>query len=266
VEFKFHNVSVCSPGCTRDDGGKYEITSDHPIAELTPEIVEWLTTHSKARKQARDTRGLPVAEDFDFEDLMSFFDIEIARTNGIWHTPKGCPVKGDWHHTDNGSIDMGTCAFAWDPEARTLGWKDHAASCAGADMNVKQVIEFLEETKGVYPKEIFVELIDDAEVEWAELEDTETVDAESVFDANKCYILGCKCNKEHVVLPSMAGLLTEEIVSDETQAKIKANTAAAEEQERRTAKRMAEIAAIEASTTQEEESDVPVASTPADSD
>ena len=42
VEVKADNAAVCSPGCTRDDGGVYTIAKDVPIVPIPSELVLWL--------------------------------------------------------------------------------------------------------------------------------------------------------------------------------------------------------------------------------
>jgi hypothetical protein len=48
VEVKCHNVAVCAPGCTRDDGGVYKIAVDAPLAPMPMELYEWLVNNVAA--------------------------------------------------------------------------------------------------------------------------------------------------------------------------------------------------------------------------
>jgi len=130
----------------RADGGQYVIERDNPKRNIPISVMAWLLEHTAEEVHGK-TRGIPVHEDFEFDQLIDFFDVEIINVSGIWHTPRICPIKGDWH-TNNGKPDFGAVGFAWDDKNRTLGWKDHAQTCDGAQMNVKQVIDFLVEQKG----------------------------------------------------------------------------------------------------------------------
>ena len=161
VEFKGHNVAVCAPGCVRQDGGKYETELDLPITDLPFEWVAWLLRNAPpGRTTPGHAIGIEVADDFEFDDFCNFFEIEIAQVHGIWHSPSFCPIKGEPHRND-GKRDVTACAFSWDEKNRTLGWKDHAASCDGATMNVRDVIRFLEEQKGEkYTNDIFKDAFD----------------------------------------------------------------------------------------------------------
>ncbi len=136
VEFKHHNQTVCAPGCTRSDGGKYVMIDESALVDFPDDLADWLEFY--APKKATHDR-VPVHEDFDFDDLCGFYEIEILG-DGPWYSPRYCPVKGDQH------TKITDCAFYFDGEY--LGWKDHAANCAGADMSIGQLIKFLNEQKG----------------------------------------------------------------------------------------------------------------------
>ena len=99
-------------------------------------FVDWLELY--APKKATHDRA-PVHEHFDFDDFCGFYDIEVLG-DGPWYSPRNCPVKGDQH------TKITDCAFYFDGEY--LGWKDHAANCAGADMSIGQLIKFLNQQKG----------------------------------------------------------------------------------------------------------------------
>jgi hypothetical protein len=154
VEYKYRGSSVAAPGTVRADGGQYVIERDNPKRNIPISVMAWLLERIAPEVNGK-TRGIPVHEDFEFDELTDFFDVEIINVSGIWHTPRICPIKGDWH-TNNGKPDFGATGFAWDDKNRTLGWKDHAQTCDGAQMNVKQVIDFLVEQKGEeYPYPLF---------------------------------------------------------------------------------------------------------------
>lgn len=174
VEYKYRAASVAAPGTVRADGGRYLIERDNQKEPIPLSVMTWLLEHSEPVRTGK-TRGIPVHEDFDFDLLTDFFDVDIVDVSGIWYTPRYCPIKGDWH-TNSGKPDFGAAGFAWDEDNRTLGWKDHAQSCDGANMNVKQVIEFLEEQKGEeYPYPLFADprLHELSESDWVDMGDTE---------------------------------------------------------------------------------------------
>jgi hypothetical protein len=177
IEFKAHNTAVCSPGCTRDDGGQYVIVDYSPIAAFPMDLVEWLIRETDVKTNKGTPK--PVAEDFDFDAFCEFYGVEIVHVDGPWHSPRICPVKGDRH------TNITDCAFRWDGEY--LGWKDHAASCDGASMTIGQLIKFLNEEKGEpYPGPIWreregFEVVDLGETSSVEESKVETESSDGTF-------------------------------------------------------------------------------------
>ena len=128
AEFKDNRKSCCAPGCTRADGGKYVVEDSSPLIPIPQEYLDWF--------RAVDPKAKPKAvrlvhDDFDFDDLMDFYGIEV-HGGGPWYYPAYCPIKGDIHHNERGGPDLKATAFYFDGE--TLGWKDLAASCDGASI------------------------------------------------------------------------------------------------------------------------------------
>lgn len=158
AEFKSHNKSVCAPGCRRDDGGLYKLIDESPLAPVPDALVEWMEKHSPQKRQQKDS--VPVDPKFDFDAFLGHYGIEIAHVNGPWHSPRACPVKGAAHTA------ITDCGFFYDGEF--LGWKDHAASCDGAEMSIGRLIKFMNEEHIPYEGVIWpegngfdVELADD---------------------------------------------------------------------------------------------------------
>ena len=192
AEFKDHNKSCCAPGCTRADGGVYKVEDASLLIDIPQRYLEWFQVQD-AREKPKELK--PVHDDFDFDELMDFYGIEVLGS-GPWYYPSFCPIKDDIH-TNDGKPDLHACSFYFDGDY--LGWKSLAQSCEGASMSIGAVIKFLNQQKG----EPYLGPI------WTDREEYEEVD-ESQFAPDlddpvpapkpreKCYTPGCKCGLEHV--------------------------------------------------------------------
>jgi hypothetical protein len=198
-ELKSNNLSVCAPGCTRDDGGVYKFYHNVPPIPFPDELADWI---EKNRAPKTVLKGMvTLDEDFDWDDFVDFFELEPMNHNGDWHSPLNCPVKGA-PHTSEGKIDL-CCGFYYDGEH--LGWKDLAAGCDGSNMTIGGLIAFMNEKKGEkYTGAIWPE--DEVMID-ADFEDADAVTSiepsciqHEITPTEKCYKPNCACGLEHATL------------------------------------------------------------------
>jgi hypothetical protein len=152
-----------------------------PIPNWVVDYVSF-NTPEPAKPVARPTDVSSVSEDFDFDDLMDFFNITIDHVkDGCWHVVAECPGTGCPHEHST------LTAFYWD--GVNLGWSCFAQGCPAYGMRIGELIKFLNDKKGepytgpIWEQESDEELMDDDSIEDDEISDlfreegTETVSA-----------------------------------------------------------------------------------------
>ena len=134
VEVKAHNAAVCSPGCTRDDGGVYTIAKDAPIVPIPSELVLWIMNHTSGVRPA-NTSGLrrKFHPDFDPNALFDYYGWEFAAEftkDGVnYYVFDSCPIKGAPHDDQVRSkktclIIGNTVGFDCKVCGEEFGWRD----------------------------------------------------------------------------------------------------------------------------------------------
>jgi putative DNA primase/helicase len=133
VEVKGHNAAVCSPGCTRKDGGTYTIVNDVAIVPIPPDLARWLmdkATNSRPVSSPSRARR-KFHPDFDREELFEHNGWEFATDftkNGVdYYVFASCPIKGE-PHTDQ-VRSRKTCliigdAIGFNCKVCEVGWKE----------------------------------------------------------------------------------------------------------------------------------------------
>jgi hypothetical protein len=136
---------VIAPGSTHPSGFVYHIVDDAPIAEAPDWLVAWVSKQGEEDKP-KPKRCTTVHEDFDFEDLMEFFEI-TGDWDGNWFITEACPVAEYKHEqsTKTGFYFDGT----------VLGFHDFAQGCEGSSMSVGDVLRFLNQKNRDEGKEIY---------------------------------------------------------------------------------------------------------------
>ena len=101
VEIKGHNVSVCAPGCTRDDGGVYKIVRDKPFAQMSIDLYEWLLANAIVPVATSSTgTERKFHPDFDREEFHEHYDWEFvgdphtSSDGREYYTFQTCPMCG----------------------------------------------------------------------------------------------------------------------------------------------------------------------------
>jgi putative DNA primase/helicase len=134
VEVKCHNAAVCAPGCTRDDGGVYEIVLDAPIDPLPWEMVEWLERNTTSKRAVSGNgRARKLHPDFDREALFEHygweFATEFSKDGADYYVFDSCPFKGAPHadqvRSKKTCLIIGNCVgFDCKVCGEELGWRD----------------------------------------------------------------------------------------------------------------------------------------------
>jgi putative DNA primase/helicase len=133
VEVKAHNAAVCSPGCTRDDGGTYTITNDAPIIPIPSELVFWLMQKAANIRlvSSGPSKRRKIHPKFDCEELFEHYGWEFAaeftKDEADYHVFSSCPIKGEPHQDQVRSKK--TCliignTIGFDCKVCEVGWKD----------------------------------------------------------------------------------------------------------------------------------------------
>jgi hypothetical protein len=161
--FRANGWYIVGAGSTHPNGSLYTVANDikpQPIPDWVCAFIEKYTTpevkaNGKLQPECHD--------DFDFEDLMDFFDI-AGYWDGYWFIVDECPVaeRKHRHSTKTGFFYDGTY----------LGWNDFAQGCDGSQMTVGKLIAYLNAKKGMPYKGVIwgqwktaVELFDSDELE-----------------------------------------------------------------------------------------------------
>jgi putative DNA primase/helicase len=151
-DFQAEHHQVVGAGSRHHSGLLYEeVDPKQRIVPIPDWLVDWVLQTSDAVKVSKSGSGddLPVNDDFDFADLMMFYDITGSQ-DGDYFVTDICPVAGRKHQQSTKT------GFRWD--GNHLGWHCFASDCDGSTMTVGQVIKRLNEEKGeFYPKAIWPE-------------------------------------------------------------------------------------------------------------
>lgn len=133
VEMKAHSAAVCSPGCTRKDGGVYTIAKDAPIVPVPSELVFWLINKTSTARPASSAsrKGRKFHPEFDRDELFEHYGWEFAsefsKDGADYYVFDSCPIKGEPH--DDQVRSKKTCliignAIGFDCKVCEVGWKE----------------------------------------------------------------------------------------------------------------------------------------------
>jgi len=164
LEFKGNGANaVCSPGCVRDDGGKYVVAKDLPIAPLTPQIIAWIEKHAPgAKTKGRHARQLH--PEFDEQDLFEHYGWTVGgdfwKEDAHYFLLDSCPIKGAPH--DRRVQDKKTVVVIGD----TIGFK-----CVVCDsVTWREVVAHMRD-EGIAEYPYFIYADEDDELLLADAED-----------------------------------------------------------------------------------------------
>jgi len=96
--------------------------------------------HSQEIFRAKE--AIEVSEDFDFDEFLAHYDIDIVGSKDGWYTTRACPVAGYRHQH---SVCTG---FYYD--GNSLGFRCFAQGCDGSSMSIGQVIRRLNQEHAPY--------------------------------------------------------------------------------------------------------------------
>jgi len=167
--FRQHNQYVVGPGSIHPNGKPYKVAIGGDIDPIpVPDwVCDFVDRHTTPFGVARPDNRVPVEDDFDFDDLMSHYEIGILGVSDNWHITEVCPVAGYRHEH---SVSTG---FYFDGEY--LGWKCFAQGCEGSRMSIGSVLHHLNQSRDPYPKRIWPEREIDLDVDWIDALEEETV-------------------------------------------------------------------------------------------
>jgi hypothetical protein len=214
--FRSDWMYVVGPGSTHPNGNLYTVVSDVEPIPIPDWLVDWIREHKTETKKSTGNDYPRVADDFDFENFLAHYGIEIIAQDGPWHTTRVCPVAGYRHehslHT----------AFRYD--GSHLGWKCFAQGCAGNSLTIGGVIRHLNREREPYPHLIWPE--DDTEVdsEWLDAvsdggEEIVMRETAPIPTKEKCYHKNCNCGLEHAetsLSPETRRMMDEALAEAET--------------------------------------------------
>ncbi len=137
---------VVAPGSIHPITGKeYIIINDALPVEAPDWVLDFVQSNTIRAAKSKDT--VPVTDNFDFDDLMDFFEIPIRATkDDVWQICDVCPIAGYRHEQSK------LTAFYWD--GNSLGFSCFASSCESntggknAKMTIGEVIAHLNKKNG----------------------------------------------------------------------------------------------------------------------
>jgi hypothetical protein len=151
-DFQQNRKYVVGPGSRLADGRTYDVIDDSTIVPIPDWLCDWIEQNSTSEKKALEKKAFgdspPIAEDFDFDALMSHYDIG-GDWDGDYFRTEVCPVAGRTHEQSHTGFYF---------NGQRLGFICFAASCPGSDMHVGQVIAHLNKSHRPYTKPIWAEL------------------------------------------------------------------------------------------------------------
>lgn len=144
---------VVGPGSRLDNGKRYEIVQDAPIADFPDWLAIWVTTNADSDKPKREVNDArPVDESFDIVDLLEHYGI-VYQQDSEWYIADTCPVSGRKHEHSTRT------GFFFD--GHSLGFHCFASGCEGSNMTVGQVLKHLNEYHDPYPDAIWQDQVVD---------------------------------------------------------------------------------------------------------
>jgi putative DNA primase/helicase len=141
--FRAYNKYLVGSGSVHPNGNFYRTVKDIEPIPVPDWICEFAERHGES-PQPKPKSSVPVADDFDPEDLFEFYSI-AGHWEDEWFVCDECPVA-DYRHEQ--SIKTG---FFYD--GNTFGFNCFAGGCKGSTMSAGQVIALLNQRKGEPYKE-----------------------------------------------------------------------------------------------------------------
>jgi hypothetical protein len=142
--FRADNKYLVGAGSLHPNGKRYQTARDIdpiPVPDWVLAFVDRETRSIATRTKPNVKNMVRVSEDFDFDDLMDFFNITIDHVkDGCWHVVAECPGTDCPHEHST------LTAFYWD--GVNLGWSCFAQGCPTCGMRIGELIKFLNDKKG----------------------------------------------------------------------------------------------------------------------
>ena len=134
------------PGSIHPNRNSYKVNPEARDIASTPVpdwVCDWLQRYTLTEKSV-DNDVPDVDEDFDFEEWLAHYNIDIKFTAGYWHiADEGCVVAGRFHeHSKVSGIFF---------DGTTLGWHCFAQGCEGSSMSIDGFIKWLNQREGQEP-------------------------------------------------------------------------------------------------------------------
>ena len=182
VEVKAHNAAVCSPGCTRSDGGTYTIRNDAPIIPIPSELIFWLMNRAANIRpvSSRSGKRRKFHPDFDPDELFEHYGWEFAseftKDGADYYVFDSCPIKGEPHdgqvRSKKSCLIIGN-AIGFDCKICEVGWKE--------------LVEHMEEEQGIekFPGYIYEDEDDNILFENTDVVDLDTPEQPKVLSADE---------------------------------------------------------------------------------
>jgi putative DNA primase/helicase len=163
--FRASNRYLVAGGSTHPNGQPYKTVRDVDPIPVPDWVCDWIELHTAPAKVARNGGEATVSDEFDFEDMMDFFEI-AGSWDGDWFICDECPIAGYRHEQSTRT------GFFFD--GNTLGFHCFAGGCAGSSMSVGDVIGFLNKQKGERYKGVIWEQ-DDSDLDGVEAVDDDAI-------------------------------------------------------------------------------------------
>jgi hypothetical protein len=143
--FRADRRYVVGPGSVHPNGNLYSVLKDVAPTPIPDWVCQWVAMHS--RTTFRIDEAIQVSEDFDFDEFVAHYGIEIVGGKDGWHITRECPVAGYRHQN---SRDTG---FFYD--GASFGFHCFAQGCEGSSMSIGQVVRHLNQDHVPYVGQIW---------------------------------------------------------------------------------------------------------------
>ena len=137
--FRAERKYLVGAGSIHPNGSRYETVRDIAPTPIPDWLCDFIEKHSAPLSPPRCDEAVAVADDFDFENMMDFYDIS-GWWAGDWFIVDECPVA-EYRHSHSTRT-----GFFYD--GNSLGWHCFAQDCRGSAMTIGQLISSLNGKKG----------------------------------------------------------------------------------------------------------------------
>jgi hypothetical protein len=137
--FRGSHKYLVGAGSVHPNGSLYRTVRDIEPIPITDWLCDFIEKNSTPSNPPKCDEAFAVADDFDFEGLMDFYEI-CGWWDDDWYIADECPVAGYKHSHSTRT------GFFYD--GNSLGWHCFAQGCSGSEMTIGQVIRYLNAKKG----------------------------------------------------------------------------------------------------------------------